>query len=218
LKLPAEPRIRSDLAALLEAAGETPGSGALDLLATHVVLLARWNPRYNLTRISSWAEILDRHVRESLLPLRWIGGEGRMLDIGTGNGYPAIPILACRPALEGTLVERSEKKSLFLEAVLREGGRRRARVQTRDLAARSDPDDQPFDCVVSRATLTAERYLEIAATWVRPGGRVFLYAGGSAEAACANTRAHGLAILSRDPIPRRRDSYLFVLQTPNPAH
>ena len=202
---------------MLEAAGESPAAGALDLLATHLALLARWNPRYNLTRISSWAEILDRHVRESLLPLRWIGGEGRMLDIGTGNGYPAIPILACRPALEGTLVERSEKKSLFLEAVLREGGGRRSRVLTRDLAARSDPDDEPFDYVVSRATLAPARYLEIASTWARPGGRVFLYAGEAAEGASADKAAHGLEILSRDPIRGRRDSYLFVLQAPTAA-
>ena len=153
------------------------------------------------------------------MPLRWIGAKGRLLDIGTGNGYPAFPILACRPQLEGTLVERSERKSLFLDAVLRSARRSGVRIETREATRRiasmnEDPtsDDRPFDHVISRATLPPARYLEIAASWVRsPDGRVFVYGGAEVESLAGQRDLHGLGLLHVELIPGRRDSFLYVL-------
>jgi len=124
VKLPPDERLRADVGTLLETAGEPRDSERLDPLVIHLRLLARWNEAYNLTRITAWADILDRHLRESLLPLKWIARDrpGRLLDVGSGNGFPALPILACRPWLRGVLLERSERKGLFLEAVVQECG------------------------------------------------------------------------------------------------
>lgn len=212
MRLPPGPQLRRDLEAALEEAGENAAAGALAALERHLALLAAWNDRYHLTAVTEWREVCDRHVRESLLPLRWIGTGGSLLDIGTGNGFPAIPILACRPGLEGLLVERSEKKSLFLDAVVREGGLARVRILTADLSERTGEQARgPFDYVVSRATLAPDRYLALARARLRRGGRAFLFAGADRLSA-GEEPAGDLRILAREPIAGRRDSYLFVLE------
>ena len=204
--------MRSDLAALLESAGEPLSSSAIELLLTHVRLLARWNERFNLTRITSWPGILDRHLKESLIPLRWIGQPGRLIDVGSGNGFPGIPILACRNGLEGVLVERSEKKSLFLEAVIREAGRVNVRVETRDLQSKSASEaGSVFDYVISRATLPPSRYLELAVSLTAEAGRAFLFAREEAKS-LFKERSGLFEVLSCQQIPGRADSVLFVLQ------
>lgn len=137
MRLPPDARLHADVGALLEAAGEASRDEVLEPILIHLRLLARWNDAYGLTRITEWPQVLDRHVRESLLPLRWIGeAPGRLLDVGSGNGFPALPILACRPRLAGVLLERSERKGLFLDAVIREAGwMERIRVDTTDAEA-----------------------------------------------------------------------------------
>jgi len=220
VNLPPEARQRNDLTALLERHGEEPTPDAIALLVQHLKLLERWNTRHHLTAIEVWEEILDRHIGESLMPLRWIGPKGRLLDIGTGNGYPALPILACRPGLESVLVERSERKCLFLDAVLRGAGRSGVRILTREAAPRTGAAaaDPPFDHVISRATLPAARYLEIAASWTRPqGGQVFVYGGGEVGAIAGRRDLHGLGLEHVELIPGRRDSFLYVLAAGAPA-
>ena len=212
--LPPAESIRADLVDALSRAGETGAQRTLGILEVHLRLLALWNPRYRLTRIRTWPEILDRHVRESLLPLRWIGPRGRLLDLGSGNGFPAVPILACRPKLHALLVERSARKALFLDALVREAVLSDVRVGTRDLGPRDEAELEPFfDYVISRATLPPRHYLPLAASWVRPGGRVFLYAGEAARGllergACGSE----LRLLAASPIEGRADSCLLVLE------
>ncbi len=106
MRLPSDERLRKELAGALEAIGETPLQSIIESLCSHLRLLAEWNERYHLTTVTSWPEILDRHLKESFLPLRWIGPAGRLIDIGSGNGYPGIPILACRPE-PGRLARRA---------------------------------------------------------------------------------------------------------------
>lgn len=220
MKLPPEPKIRADVAGLLESMGETNSPGVLEAIVAHVRLLARWNDRFRLTRITSWPQVLDRHLRESLLPLRWIGARGSFVDVGSGNGFPAIPILVCRPTLEGLLVERSERKALFLDAALRETGRTGVRVETHELYTTAQGNERErspvaetegrFDFVTSRATMAARRYLELASRLTRPAGRIFMYAGSSAEPVRSELEALEIDLLAREPIPGRKDSFLYV--------
>jgi len=227
LKLPSAEVVRTDLRIALQEQGEVADPRILDALEGHLRLLAHWNSRYRLTRIESWNEILDRHVRESLLPLKWITDKGRLLDVGSGNGFPAIPILACRPGLEAVLMERSERKAMFLDAVVRECAMCRVSVEAKPLDVRPqrhdlqgacqlektqhDEDSLLFGYVISRATLPPASFLEVAANLARIGGHVFLYAG-SAAGLSAIASVPRLSIVSRTPIRGRTDSLLFVLQ------
>jgi 16S rRNA (guanine527-N7)-methyltransferase len=110
-------------------------------LVRHCDLLRKWSRRMNLTGLRSDGEILRRHFLEPIAAADLLGDEGRLVDIGSGNGFPAIPLNVLHPGLELVLVESSEKKSTFLRTVLRELGLGRARVETRRLRKRSDLAD-----------------------------------------------------------------------------
>lgn len=97
---------------------------ALERLATHLDLMLEWNRRVNLTAIRDQEEALRLHVAESicglaLLPPPRHGSRLRLIDLGSGNGYPALPLLIARDDLDGVLVEASQRKAAFLRAVTR---------------------------------------------------------------------------------------------------
>ncbi len=104
---------------------------ALEAIALHLHLLYAWNRRINLTAIRDPAEGIRLHVLESLAALDWLDEalvaapvepSPLLADLGSGNGYPALPLLAARPALRGRLHERVARKADFLRAVLRKTG------------------------------------------------------------------------------------------------
>src|SRR6266581_8854059 len=98
---------------------------------THFRLLREWGRRMNLTGLKDEPAIIRRHFLEPLAVADLLEDGGRLIDLGSGNGFPAIPLKVLRPGLELILVESSEKKSAFLWAVIRELGLTGARVETR---------------------------------------------------------------------------------------
>ena len=89
-------------------------------MAAHERLMRRWNPTVHLTSITSPRRVLDRHFLESFEALPFLGPDpGKLIDVGTGNGFPAVPLLILRPELSGGLVEASGKKRAFLKELLR---------------------------------------------------------------------------------------------------
>ena len=85
-------------------------------LVDHYAMLRRWNQRINLTRIIRPADAATLHYAESLLGARFIV-EATVLDIGSGAGFPAVPIAVARPDVQVTAVEADQKKALFLKEV-----------------------------------------------------------------------------------------------------
>ena len=97
------------------------GSFNLDLpaetvsrLGEYYSLLTRWNDRLHLIAPCSPEEFAVRHVLESLMLLPHIPSNARIADVGSGGGLPIIPCLIARPDLHATLIESSQKKSVFL--------------------------------------------------------------------------------------------------------
>jgi len=97
------------------------GSFNLDLptetvsrLGEYYSLLTRWNDRLHLVAPCSPEEFAVRHVLESLLLLQHLPPDARVADIGSGGGLPIIPCLIARPDLHATMIESSQKKSVFL--------------------------------------------------------------------------------------------------------
>jgi 16S rRNA (guanine527-N7)-methyltransferase len=92
----------------------------LDQLESHYQLLLRWNTRLNLTRIDSVDEAARLHYCESLfLGQRLPAGPLRIADIGSGAGFPGIPIAILRPECSVTLVESHKRKAVFLSEAVR---------------------------------------------------------------------------------------------------
>lgn len=94
------------------------------IIAVHLELLFLWNRKYSLTAIRDPAEAVRRHVLEALAARRLLSATGSdlLVDLGSGNGYPALPLLTAWTELRGILVEARESKAAFLRAVLRETG------------------------------------------------------------------------------------------------
>lgn len=152
---------------LLAEAGSPPLRPALaESFATYLTLLQRWNARTNLTAIRDEEGILRRHFVECILCAHALPeGITSLLDLGSGAGFPGLPIALLRPEITVTLAESQHKKSAFL----------REAVRTLDLpvkvhAARVESLTGRFDCVALRAVDDMAMAITLALPLIRPGG------------------------------------------------
>lgn len=115
-------------------------------LEAHLVLLERWNRTVNLTAIKSRGEAISKHLGESLfLAAHLPQGSLNICDLGSGGGFPGIPVAIARPDCKVTLVEADVRKGVFL----REASRKLANVSV--LTARFESVPGEFDWLISRA-------------------------------------------------------------------
>jgi len=118
----------------------------LDQLEGHYNALSRWNERLNLTRIVDLPETVQFHYCESLFLGRFLPpGVHRIVDVGSGAGFPGIPVAILRPECEVHLVESHQRKSVFL----REATRQLQNVRV--IPKRAEEVEESFDWVISRA-------------------------------------------------------------------
>ncbi len=102
--------------------GELSGS-AVTALFEHYAELRRWNPRLSLVGPGTASEVLSRHYGESLAALPLIeAADRRLVDLGSGAGFPGLVLAAARPGLEVTLVESRQRKWAFLRSSCRRSG------------------------------------------------------------------------------------------------
>lgn len=112
----------AEFAARLEAArgGEALAREAVERLKAHYDELARWAPRVDLIGPGAVAELFPRHYAESLAALPWLPpGPHRLLDLGSGAGFPGFVLAAVRPDLDVWLVEPRTRRRAFLAAAAR---------------------------------------------------------------------------------------------------
>ena len=88
------------------------------LSTEHVNLMLEWNSRVNLTRITEPEEVITRHVLDALIPGLSLPRSGWALDVGTGPGFPGIPLKILHPDLQMVLLEANHKKVSFLKVVV----------------------------------------------------------------------------------------------------
>ena len=118
----------------------------LAALEAHLELLVRWNQKLNLTSIRNREELIVRHYCESLfLGNHLPAGPLRIVDIGSGGGFPGFPVAVLRPNCSITLLESHQRKAVFL----REATRNMTNVRV--LARRGEDINERFDHAISRA-------------------------------------------------------------------
>lgn len=144
----------------------------------YMALLLKWNEAMNLTAIQDPLEILYRHFCESMFGASLIPTSGgRLADVGSGGGFPGLPLKIARPALEVCLIDSNVKKATFLAEAVRELALPGARV----LVSRYEELDEevaPLDIACSRAVGEFAQFLKWAAS-ERIGARtVMLWIGG----------------------------------------
>jgi len=148
------------------------------LIQEYIRILLHWNEKLNLTAIRDPLEILHRHFGESMfaagaVPMNF----GRLADIGTGGGFPGLPLKILCPEIELFLVESNLKKGTFLAEVVRE----LELGHTRVLISRYEELDEalaPLDFVCSRALGEFGPFLKWAASEGLSASRVVLWIGG----------------------------------------
>ncbi len=146
----------------------------IEPLAAYVDLLERWNATHNLVSVRSREELVVRHIIESLQGAPHLAGAtGVLADVGSGAGFPGVPLLIAKPGWHGVLVEPRRKRWSFLRLVIRELGLDAEAVERR--YQQLEGDGPWVDAVVSRALGEPE---ELLAWWrdrLRPGGRVLFW-------------------------------------------
>jgi 16S rRNA (guanine527-N7)-methyltransferase len=133
--------IRPRLQGVLEISG-----AQVELLEAHYELLTRWNRVLNLTAIRNAEEAAERHYCEALFLAAHIRkGVGTVADVGSGAGFPGLPVAVVRPEVQVVLIESHQRKAVFL----REASRGLANVRV--LSVRAESVRERFDLVISRA-------------------------------------------------------------------
>jgi 16S rRNA (guanine527-N7)-methyltransferase len=196
----------------------------------HARLLLAWNRAINLTAITDPARVALLHVVDSLTALAVVGvrrGSARLLDLGSGGGYPAIPLAAASAHVEATLVESIGKKARFLGAavdVANLGSRVAvvaARAETLATPIRRG-ELEPFDVVTARAVGPLSDLVRLALPLLGPGGRLIAWKRGdlSAEIRGATQAAlplGGARITIRSTaVPGLEGHVLVVVEKPAP--
>ncbi|MCD9032784.1 16S rRNA (guanine(527)-N(7))-methyltransferase RsmG [Luteimonas sp. Y-2-2-4F] len=161
-----DPALHQRLAAGLDALALD--RGLADPLLAYLDLLQRWNRAYNLTAIRDPAEMVTRHLLDSLAMAPHVAGLRTLADLGTGPGLPGIPLAIAQPALSVALVESNGKKARFLREAVRALGLGNARV----LETRAEAVDAPgaFEAITARALATLPGILAVGGHLLAPGG------------------------------------------------
>ena len=158
----------------LEEIGLDPPDLTVSRFMVYLAELKRWSRAYNLTGLRSEEEIITKHFIDSLLYLRMIPRDCRDLgDIGSGAGFPGVPLALVRPGLRVTLIEPSRKKCAFLRHLVRALSLENVAV----IDGRVEEVEQLFDVVVTRALFTIGDLLKKARNRLREGGFIIVSKG-----------------------------------------
>jgi len=122
-----------------------------------IILLAKWNKAYNLTAVRDINEMVVLHLLDSLVALPFVEGT-HVLDVGTGAGFPGLPMAIARPNWEFTLLDSNAKKTRFVTQAVIELGLKNVTV----IAGRAEKYDinQLFNTVMCRATFSLADFLD----------------------------------------------------------
>ena len=203
---------RDHLAAFESALGEAISSFGIEpltheqtaRLVKHYSMLCRWNERLNLTRITAPGEAASLHYAESLFGASFIVGERTLLDIGSGAGFPAIPIAVVRPDVQVTALETNQKKSVFLKEAKDDLGLVNLVVVTARL---EDFDWSGYELLTSRALDRAEVVLPLIIQRLSGRQKLMLYCGPDLVA-----KLEGKVKVATHPIPHSEARLIAIFE------
>ncbi|MGC2209306.1 MAG: 16S rRNA (guanine(527)-N(7))-methyltransferase RsmG [Candidatus Korobacteraceae bacterium] len=184
----------------------------LNSIAVHLSLLVRWNQRMNLTALRTPEAMVERHFGESLFAARHLcprNSQHELFDLGSGAGFPGLPIKYWAPSLQLTLIESHGKKATFL----REVGRALNLTGFSVLNVRAESLPQRAPLVTMRAVEHFEQALLAAASLVAPGGRLALLIGEAQAERALSLLPPGSS--TTIPLPSSHQRILLTWQSPS---
>ena len=144
-------------------------------LTAHLELVAKWNRVHNLTAVRETAQMVVLHLLDSLSILPHLEGARAIADVGTGPGFPGIPVAIVRDEASVTLVESSHKKCAFLQQAKTELALANVAIACERVEQFAPPSK--FDAVVSRAFSDLPDFVVQAGHLVAPGGKLIAMKG-----------------------------------------
>ncbi len=147
--------------------GLSLGRDGAKKLLQYLALLEKWNQVYNLTAIRDREKVVSGHLLDCLAVIPHLAGT-RVLDAGSGAGFPGIPIAVARPDIQVALLDSNHKKAAFLRQAVADLQLRNATVICERLEAWHA--DEKFDCIISRAFAEIAEFIALAGHLLAPGG------------------------------------------------
>ncbi|MFO7972816.1 MAG: 16S rRNA (guanine(527)-N(7))-methyltransferase RsmG [Desulfobacterales bacterium] len=136
----------------------------IDQFTIHAAELLNWSQKTNLTAISDPLEIAVKHILDSIAPALFIPPDTSLLDVGSGGGFPGIPLKIMIPSLSVTLIDASRKKISFLKHVIRRLGL--TNIEAYHVRAQDVSKDcgvhTAYDVIISRALSSMVTFVEIS--------------------------------------------------------
>src|SRR6266478_3968362 len=151
--------------------GERLSAGQLEQVSAYLALLLKWNAKMNLTAVREPEEMVSRHFGESLFAARLLltgAGVASVIDLGSGAGFPGLPLAIYAPEIPVTLIESQNKKATFLKEVARALDLKNVKV----FGGRGEDFKETAELVTMRAVEKFEQSAATAAGMVSDGGRL----------------------------------------------
>ena len=148
----------------------------------HMTALMVWSRKINLTTICDPYEMAIKHFVDSIAPIRYCNPMSRVLDMGSGAGFPGLPLKVWQPDIELTMVDAVRKKVSFLKHVIRLIGLKNARVfhaRVEDISL--DQTVAAFDTIVCRAFGNLKYIVECALPLLSEDGQILVWKGHKPE-------------------------------------
>jgi 16S rRNA (guanine527-N7)-methyltransferase len=155
--------------------------GQADQFATHAIKLKEWNQKINLTAIDSPMDMAIKHFLDSIIPFSYIIPGSRLLDVGSGAGFPGIPLKVMLPSLNVTLVDATRKKVSFLNHVIQRlhlSGISAIHSRVENLGQEREG---AFDIIVCRAFSSLNDFVEKSLPLLAPDGLLMAFKGKNLE-------------------------------------
>lgn len=159
--------------------GNTLSNEQVNALFDYLSELSRWNKKINLTSIHEERDVVIKHVLDSLshvkgfAPVKGLG----LLDMGSGAGFPALPIKIAYPEIAVTLVESVKKKGSFLRHIVRTLGLQKTEILDKRIEELPESIHAAFDVITARAFANMGTALSLGAPFLKPGGLMVLSRG-----------------------------------------
>jgi len=155
----------------------------IQLFLIYLRELKEWNQKVNLTSLKDDTAIIKNHFIDSLSIIPHLPPAISLLDMGSGGGFPGVPVKIARPSLQVTLLEATRKKANFLRHLIRT--LELSHITTLEGRAEAvTAHDQPhplFDIVISRAVTRLKPFLLLGEPFVKKGGYLLAMKGAKAE-------------------------------------
>ena len=155
--------------------------GQVDQFAIHASTLIEWNQKINLTAIDSPLDMAIKHFLDSIIPFTYITPGSRLLDVGSGAGFPGIPLKVMLPSLNVTLVDATRKKVSFLNHVIQQLRLRNITAIHSRVENLQQEREGKFDMIVCRAFSSLNGFVEKSLPLLAPDGLLMAFKGKNVE-------------------------------------